>query len=152
MVVNLTKDVKAISKVLNHPRVYKWLCDDCSKSPYVPPMDKDIIYLMDDTKKCVVQLSPMNGICCQVHIGIDPDMWGQGAKFSKKCILWAVKNTTYMKAVVIIPVFNQLTINMVKKCGFVKEGLLKKSFLKNWKLYDQEIYGITKMHVLSKGG
>jgi RimJ/RimL family protein N-acetyltransferase len=41
---------------------------------------------------------------------------------------------------------------MVKKCGFVKEGLLKKSFLKNWKLYDQEIYGITKMHVLSKGG
>jgi len=148
-----TKDIEAISRVLNHPKVYKWLSDDFAQNPYVPPMNNDTFYLMDETKNGVVQLDPMNGVCCQVHIAVTPDMWGSGVKFAKECILWGVERTTYMKAVVMIPAFNRLTIKLIKECGFDKEGLLKKSFLKNWKLYDQEVYGITKTQVLlNKGG
>lgn len=148
-----TKNIDEVSRVLNHPKVYSWVSDDFSSKPYVPPVNENIVYLMDETKRGVVVIHPMNSIACYIHIALTPEMWGNGVKFAKDCILWGVENTRYMKAVVMIPIFNRLTIRLVKKCGFKKEGLLKKSFLKDWKLYDQEVYGITKAQVLAnKGG
>jgi len=134
--------MQAVSKIMNHPKVYRWLGDDCSPLMYEPE-DKGI-YLIDDTKSGVVRLDHINGICCQVHIALTPNMWGKGIEFGKRCIEWAITNTRYIKAIVMIPTYNRLTISLVKKCGFTQEGLIRKSFLKDWKLYDQVIFGITK--------
>jgi len=147
----LVKDKEAIAKVFNHPAVYNWITDDCSPEIYEPDMDAKFIYLMDDTKNGVVRLDPINSICCQAHIALTPKLWGSGCEFVRDVIAWGVKNTLYMKVIVMIPAFNKLTIRLVEKIGFSREGVIKKSFLKNWKLYDQELWGLTKTDFIKEG-
>lgn len=140
----VTTDKELISRVLNHPKVYKWISDDCSPEVYDPVMCPGRIYLTDETKSGIVMIDQMNGICCQVHAALLPELWGKGLEFVKATIRWGFAKTRYMKIIAIIPEFNRLTIRIVKECGFAKEGILKKSFLKNWKMHDQVIFGLTK--------
>lgn len=142
MIVSLTKDIQVIAEIVNHPKLYGWLSDDCSPLIYEP--DPKSLYLTDDNEDGIVRLDHVNGVCCQVHIAVTPCMWGKGVEFGKKCIEWAIVNTRYIKVIAMIPIYNKLTIRLVKKCGFKQEGLIKKSFLKNWKLHDQVLFGITK--------
>jgi len=140
----ITTDKELISKILNHPKVYKWITDDCSPKVYWPVIHPSIIYLTDETQSAVVRIDPMNGICCQVHFALLPEAWGRGLEIVKEAISWGFKTTRYMKIVAIIPDYNRPIIKIVKECGFTKEGTLKKSFLKNWKMRNQIIYGLTK--------
>ena len=140
----VTTDKELISKILNHPKVYKWITDDCSPKVYEPIIHPSIIYLTDETKKWVIRIDPINGICCQVHTTLLPEVWGLGVEIVREAIRWGFANTRYMKITTTIPVFNRLAIKLTKDSGFTKEGLIKKSFLKNWKLYDQELWGLTK--------
>ena len=142
--VHRSTDKDAISKILNHPRVYGWVSDDCSPKPYDPVMHDSLIYLLDETKNGVILLAPVNGICCSVHIALKPEIWGSGVNFVKEAIRWAIANTRYMKAICSIPEYNRLAIRLVKKCGFTQEGIIKNSFLKNMKLHNQILFGITK--------
>jgi len=146
--IHRSTDIDAIFEILNHPRVYGWVSDDCSQKPHNPVMNDSLIYLMDESKMGVVMLVPVNGICCSAHIALRPEMWGGGVDFVKESIRWGVTNTRYMKLVCSIPEYNRLAIRLVKKCGLTQEGRTKKSFLKNMKLYDQLIFGITKREFL----
>ena len=152
IIISRTEDIDKIARIMNHPGVHKWITDDCSPSVHVPEITDSIIYLVDDTGNGVIQLSSINGICCQAHIALTPALWGKGVEFTKACIYWTIQHTRYMKAVALIPVFNRLTISLVKKVGFMQEGLITKSFLKDWKLYDQAVFGLTKKDFLNEGG
>jgi len=140
----ITTDKELIAKILNHPKVYKWITDDCSPKVYEPVLYPNVIYLTDETQSAVVRIDPMNGICCTVHFALLPEAWGKGLEIVKEAITWGFSKTHYMKIVAIIPDYNRPTIKIVKECGFTKEGILKKSFLKNWKMRNQVIYGLTK--------
>jgi len=145
MIIERTKDKEAISRIFNHPKVYKWITEDGCPKVYEPPMDDRFIYLMDDTKNGVVKIDPfINSVCCYVHIGFKPELWGKGDEFVRKGLAWLFKNTRYQKIISITPVYIKLAIRLVRKNGFTQEGLIKKSFLKNWVLHDQVIYGLTK--------
>ena len=152
MIIKSSIDKEAIKKVFNNKKIFKRISDDCYPCEYEPTTDKRFIYLLDDTESGVVKLEQMNGICCQSHIALLPVMWGKGIEFVEESIRWVMQNTVYVKTITMIPVFNRLTIKLVKNCGFHQEGLIKKSFLKNWKLHDQAIFGLTKYEFLSRGG
>ena len=141
-------DKEAISKIYNHPKVYKWISDDCSPRPYEPVINNSFIYLIDETKNGVIRIEPVNSICCQVHTALSPEIWGKGFEFVKNATAWGFQNTRYMKIITLVPEYNRLAISLCKKCGFKQEGIIEKSFLKNWKLYDQILFGLTKKQFL----
>jgi len=56
-----------------------------------------------------------------------------------------------MKIISLVPEFNPLAARLCRVCGLKKEGVLKKSFLKNFKLYDQSVYGMSKYEYKGDG-
>lgn len=146
------RNEKDISKIWNHPRVFGWISDDMSLKGTVPVIHDSILYLMNEEKTGVIMVTPVNGITCQVHTATLPELWGNAIDFVKECIEWGFTNTRYLKIITHVPVFNKLAIRLTKKAGFQKEGLMEKSFLKNWKIYDQELWGLTKEQYLAKEG
>lgn len=140
--ISRTTNKKDIARVINHPKVYEMVSDDLSPKPYVPAEGN--IFLMDDKKLGVVELDSINGITCMIHIATMPKLWGKADGFINEVLSWIFTNTSYMKIIAFIPSFNRPTIRIAEKSGMEKEGCIKKSFLKNWRLWDQMIYGLTK--------
>lgn len=137
-------DKAVLTRIFNHPKVFDYLTDDLSPEFYEPVIHPQVTYLVDETKEGVIRLDPMNGMCCSVHIATTPKMWGTAHEFCKSAIKWGFRNTPYQKVVAIVPVFNDMTLKLVRDIGFTQEGLLKKSFLKNWNLHDQVVFGLCK--------
>lgn len=145
MIVTRTRDKKTLAKILNHPKVTDYLRDDFSADGhYTPYVAEMIIYLIDPAKTGVTRFEPMNGACCQAHIATLPAMWGNASDFAKSCIEWIFKHTRYQKIVGMVPAYNTHTLNLVNKIGMRQEGLITKSFLKDFVLNDLHIYAIGK--------
>jgi RimJ/RimL family protein N-acetyltransferase len=137
-------DPDVISKIVNHKDVCGWLSDDLSPKVHIPVIHPSVIYIVDDTEQGVIRVDPMNGITCKVHIATTPKMWGTGHTFVKEAIEWGFNHTGYLKVVAYIPAFNDHTLKLVRDVGFIQEGICTKSFLKDWKLHDQIIFGLRK--------
>lgn len=134
--------MKEVARIINHPQVYNMISDDLSQPPYVPrPYE---FYVINEEKTGVIRIDPMNGIMCQVHTSCMPELWGHAKDFVAEAIAWGWENTRYSKIISFVPDFNPLAARLCQMCGFKKEGVIKKSFLKNFKLYDQTIYGLSK--------
>ena len=137
-------DISVIKSILTHKDVLDWVTDDNSPIPYDPVIHPSIIYLVDEKEQGVIRIDPFNGIACTVHIATLPDMWGNAHEFCKEAIEWGFTFTKYLKVIAFIPGYNKNAIKLVTDIGFKKEGVLTKSFLKNWKLHDQIIFGFCK--------
>lgn len=150
MIINRSYDLDAISYIMNHETVRNSIVDDigANDSKIIIPYHEDIIYLTNELNQGVIRLDPMNNIFCQAHIAVLPELYGNAVAFVKKALVWGCLNTRYMKVITFIPVFNRLTLKLIQACKFKKEGVVTQSFLKNWKLNDQQIYGITKKEIL----
>lgn len=120
------------------------LTDDKSSKNMDIEVNPTVLYLTDEKEQGIIRIDALNGITGSVHIATIPEMKGRAYKFAEEAKEWVFKNTQYMKIVAMVPVFNNLTINLAKRVGFKEEGVLKKSFLKNWKLHDQLILGLSK--------
>lgn len=147
MGVYRTKDMAAVSRILNHPKVFRMISEDFT--PKYVPKNREF-YIMNDGQTGVVRIDPFTGVTCSAHIATLPELWGKGADFTTECLKWGFKNTTYNKVVVFIPEFNRLTISLCKKCGFEQEGKISHSFILNWKYHDMIIMGITKTRFLER--
>lgn len=132
-----------IENIILHPEVMNWLTDDNTKH-YDVIMHPQIHYLVNEENTGVVRVDPMNSITCFVHIATLPELWGHGKTFAQEIRDWVFTQTLYQKAVAIIPVYNDRVIKLVQGLNFKQEGVLTKSFLKNWVLADQLIYSLNK--------
>jgi len=144
------KNEKDIARIWNHPKVLGWIRDDLSPKIATPVIAFPLLYLMNKEKTGVIMVVPMNGITCEVHTACLPELWGKASEFIKECIDWGCDNTRYQKIITYIPTFNRLAIRITKKAGFEQEGRIKESFVKDWKLYDQLIFGMTKKDYLER--
>ena len=132
-----------IENIILHPKVMTWLTDDNSKH-YDVVMHPQIYYLVNEANTGVIRVDPMNSVTCSVHIATLPELWGSGHEFVKEALTWGFEHTLYQKVVGIIPAYNDQAIKLVKDFNFKQEGVLTKSFLKNWVLADQLIFGLNK--------
>ena len=142
MIYNCT-DKAVIENIILHPKVISWLTDDNSKH-YDVVIHPQIYYLVNEENTGVIRVDPMNSITCSVHIATLPELWGNGHAFVQEAFEWGFANTLYQKVVGIIPAYNEKIIQLVKDFNFKQEGILTKSFLKNWVLCDQLIFSLNK--------
>ena len=140
--INRATDMEAVSRIFNHPKVYEWVSDDSAIPPYIP--DPGHFYLMNEEKTVVGRIDQMNGVTCIIHIASFPEMLGSVYPFMIEGRDWLFKNTSYVKIVGIVPEYNKAAIALGKRCGFKIEGKITKSFLKDWVLHDQIIFGLSK--------
>ena len=89
----------------------------------------------------------LNEHCYDIHGGVHPDFWGQGAKICDALGRTIFANSPCLKIVAIIPEFNRLMRKCVTSIGMKQEGIITKSFLKWSRLHDQYVYGICKSEV-----
>ena len=140
--IKRTTDMELISKILNHPQVFDWITDDVSPCPCVP--NPNHLHLVDETGTMLLTATHVNGITCEVHIAALPESWGRAVSFFKECISWGFENTRYTKVIGFTPAYNRAALALAKRAGFKEEGRIKNSFLKNWELHDQIVFGLSK--------
>jgi len=140
--IERTTDMEAVARIINDPRVCKWVADDTSVLPYVP--NPAHFYIMNEEKTGLGRIDQLNGIACMVHIVTLRELRGKTLEFAKEALDWIFKNTTFSKIISLAPEYNRAAIMFGKQCGFKVEGKITKSFLKNWKLHDQIVFGLSK--------
>ncbi len=137
-----TNDMEAVANIFNHPKVYEWVSDDTCVPPFIP--DPNHLYLMNEEKTGAIRVDALNGVTCMVHIATLPELRKGTKQFVEEAIKWVFEKTTYSKIVSLAPECNRAAVVFGKRCGFKVEGKMTKSFLKNWKLYDQVVFGLSK--------
>lgn len=90
----------------------------------------------------IVFFYKFNLISYITHIAIKKVYRGQlSEKIANASIDWMSKNTDCKKLIAIFPSINFLAGVIARRCGFIYEGTIKKSFQRNGKIYDQHIFG-----------
>lgn len=140
--VSVCTNIDEIKEIVDDPLVNPWLSEDNTNMPIT--FHPNITYLINDKKNCLIRVDKFNSITCCVHIAAKSETWGHNIEFVKEAIIWGFKYLPYKKFIAFIPEYNKRVISFVEKIGFKKEGVLTKSFLKNWKIQDQLIYGLVK--------
>lgn len=140
--ITQTTDIELIGRILNHPQVYDSIIDDTCVPPCVA--NPSHLYLTNDEKTGLLVASHVNGVTCEVHIAVLPELWGRATRFVKDGLAWGFENLKYSKYIGFTPVYNRPAVALAKRCGFKEEGRLTNSFLKNWELHDQIIFGLSK--------
>lgn len=148
-----TKDTELIKSIVTHDRVYDLVSDDGSpkKEDYIPIIGDGIYWLsiVDDNEIIGAYLLHMvNAITYEIHTCLLPSAYGKKARDAAKDVLnWMVENTNCEKIITHVPEFNRLALRYAKKAGLMEEGIIRKSFKKNGKVYDQVLLGITREEI-----
>lgn len=150
MFVEPTQDSELISSCIRHPRVWPSVSDDGSplKETFSPVFSESIVYLAAFDRGeffGIFMLHAHNFICWEVHTCLLPSSWGEKAKrFASLCIDWIFSNTECKRLITNVPSNNVLALRLAKLSGMKEFGVNEKSFMKNGKVLDQIILGISK--------
>lgn len=121
-------------------KIRQWLSDDSNETI----SDGYFIGIFDGYKMAGAFLvKPWNCYCYEIHGGIDPDYFGRGVEVCRN-VGKLFFCSPCLKIVAAIPEFNTRMRNCVQKIGLKHEGIITKSFMKNFKMHDLYLYGITK--------
>ena len=155
MSIQLTRsyDVDALNALLTHPKVYPHIADDMAAGPD----DFTVGAIVDNPSVIFVaamkhgemlgafMFIKTNGVTYDVHSAVHPEHRGRLTPLmAKGAVKWMFDNTDCMKVETKVPSYNRLAKKLTEAVGLTYEGTSRMSFLKNGKLYDQLLYGITR--------
>lgn len=147
MIIERTFDIEIINHVLKHPSVKEFVEDDFSQNVEYPIHD-GIYYLVareNDIIAGMFVVFPLNGVTVDAHSAVLPGFYGDKAREAGKlAISWVFENTDYLKINGSTPIYNERALRFSEDIGFKKEGINKKSYIKNSKLYDQIYFGVER--------
>lgn len=150
IVIERTENMDLVRESMTHKLIYPHISDDGSptRQEFVPIQNPLIIYLhaFDDLGSLgIFMLHPHNTICYEVHTCLNPRSWGnksrEAAINGRK---WMFENTKCGRIITNVPEYNVAAKKFSEDCGMVQFGINEKSFLKNGKLYNQLMFGISK--------
>ena len=152
MQLERTKDFDLVKMVLTHPDIYRHLSDDGSppREMYRPLVDDSIIYLAvyagePSLLMGVFSFVPSNRATTEVHTSLLPHAWGtESRKACAEAIQWVWENTHFLRIITSVPDYNALALKLAKDAGLIEYGRNPKSYLKNGKLFDQILLGVSK--------
>jgi hypothetical protein len=144
------KDVSKIDRILKDDYVWPFITDDgCpekkmfTSKPIIE--DKRSIVLMPNEFTAILMV-PLNFITFDFHLAVLKPGRGQMAVDTVKKTIkeYIFVKTPCRKIIMQVPNFNISMIRFAKVLGAQLEGVLKDSFLKDEKLYNQQIFSISK--------
>lgn len=145
-----TKDWPLIREVMTDPAIYPHIADDFSppRDGFEPFKEDAIWYVkvLDDKELLgIFMFHPDNAICWQVHTCLLPHAWGARAKLAGRGVVrWIFANSQCQRIVTVVPAGNRLALKFAGECGMELYGCNPGSFMKDGKLVDQILLGISK--------
>lgn len=87
---------------------------------------------------------PKNSASVVYHMMVLKEQRKHALEFTLTALRWLFTETNYVKINIEIPGCIMTTINFSKKCGFIQEGIKRKSYIRDGELYDIVCLGITR--------
>ena len=148
--VERTFDYSLVREVMTHPKVWPHVTDDGSppKEAFRLIESDYVIYLLakdGDEVLGVWVLVPHNTVCYEVHTCMLPSAWGARAREAALIAIQFVWGcSSCARLVTNVPEYNRLALRFAKAAGMTEFGRNPRSFLKDGKLWDQIMLGISK--------
>jgi RimJ/RimL family protein N-acetyltransferase len=142
-------DYELIGSILTHPKIYPHISDDGSPpaAEYRPIESEAVWYIVVRDEEEVLglwMLHPHNSICWEIHTALLPNAWGErGQRAARLLPEWIWKNTLCRRVMTNVPDNNRLALRFAREAGMTEFGVNSASFLKNGKLWDQVLLGIS---------
>ena len=146
MIIERTFSIDVIDAVLKHPSVKGCIGDDFSSDVEYPIVD-NVYYLAAYDKELagMFVVYPLNAVTYDSHSAMLPGFYGKKAKKAGRLAIdWVFNNTECLKLNGSTPEYNKLALKYSDAIGFVREGVNRKSVMKNAKLYDQIYFGLER--------
>jgi RimJ/RimL family protein N-acetyltransferase len=139
-------DLDAVNQIILNEFIQDDISDDLTKNmklTYLPNHVEWLGVYVDDKLKGLYLLIAQNSITAEIHTCLLPDVRGVKAIQAGKALLLHLFSK-YKKAISYIPEYNKKATLYASMLGFKIEGINRESFLKNGKIHDQYLVGITK--------
>ena len=145
-----TREYGLVGAIRRHPKLYDAAADDFSPAvdKCVVREDEAIWYVLALREGSILGLfaiAPQNAICWEIHTRLLPASWGAIATAAAAGIIpWIWEHTPCERLVTVCPIYNRLAIRFAERAGLMRYGVNSKSWLKNGRLFDQVLLGISK--------
>lgn len=164
-----TTDWETIKAIVTHPRIYPHVSDDGSPlaEQWEPIRDEVVWYVLvkDDAVLHPSKpkpdslgtpellglwvLVPDNSVCWKIHTCLLPVAYGDRARIAAIAMVpWIWHNTGCLRVITDVPAYNRLALRFARAAGMKEYGVNPRSYMKNKKLYDQILLGISKPEAL----
>lgn len=149
VIIERTHDSELVKRVCFDPAVWETIAEDgISQDEFEPDMNECWLTVDDGQLIGLYNLHPINSVTLQIHPMILPQFRGSLAYESGKQVLkWIVENTDYQKVFCFIPEIYRNVILFAMRCGLAKEGKNRRSHVKNGKIHDMVMLGITRQEI-----
>lgn len=150
MTFERTIDYDLIKQIVTHSKIWPHITDDFSGKPedFNPIQHESAFYLLVKEEREVLgvfALYPKNRICWEVHTCLLPTAWGKRARHAAKDgMRWIFEHTECLRLITDVPEYNVLALRFAHMAGMTQFGINPKSYMKNGKLHDVTMLGISK--------
>jgi len=154
MIISRTQDCAVIKSVMKHPEIWKVAAEDHIEIAEWEPEVKGECWLqivVNDELIGLYNIHALNSVTAEIHAQVLPEYRKKHSKLSAALVLaWIIENEPqYQKIVANIPLLYENVINFTLNAGFQCEGVNRQSYLKDGKLYDVAMLGITKPEIVA---
>lgn len=149
MTFERSKDWQAIKTIVTHARVYPHITDDFSpaRDKWEPLTNGAVEYILVRDKDEVLGLwaFEVGSVCWRVHTCLLPCAWGKrGIEAAEQMAQWIWTNTPCLRIITEVPSYNTLAFRFATSAGMERYGVNPQSYMKNGKLWDVSLLGISK--------
>lgn len=143
-------DVALLKGVITHVAIYEECADDFSPSrqEFEPVMHPSVLYLVVRDHGVLQGLfffHPINAITYEVHTCLLPHCWGHAARLiAREMLKWLWANTAIYRLITSVPDYNRKASIFARAAGMKEYGRNPESFMKEGKLRDLILLGISK--------
>lgn len=143
-------DYPLIRAILTVPAIWRHISDDGSPAPAdYQPIESELLWyvLVWDEKELLGlwMFHPHNTVCWEVHTALLPNAWGERARQAARQMTdWIWAHTPCCRIITNVPETERIALKFALAAGMEEYGRNPRSFLKDGRLLDQILLGISK--------
>lgn len=145
-----TRDFALVRSIFTDPKIYERAAEDgaISREDFQPCQLLGIHYVvikLGGTPAGVWMLVPHSAVCFEIHTAILPWFRGRPALTAVALLKeWLWSSTACLRLITNVPAYNREAAMFSRMAGMTLFGNNERSFLKDGKLHDQLMFGLSK--------
>ena len=144
-----TFDYDLVLRLITFPAGYRAAGDDFAPDSFDFQVNRDdrIWYVVAKSGATLLGafiFLPQSAVCFEAHLCLLPAARGSAASALAGVIAWMFANSAARRIVGAVPEYNRLANHCAEHAGMTQYGTNFKSFLKDGKLHDLTLWGISK--------